>query len=64
MHLTLRRRQLTAIFPVGSGAIDMGAKAMVHTIAGAARGFPIKSIGSLSELNTINPSGQLSTSAD
>lgn len=26
---------------IGSGKIDMGAKAMVHTIAGAARGFPV-----------------------
>ncbi|KAL8281534.1 hypothetical protein RQP46_006218 [Phenoliferia psychrophenolica] len=32
---------------IGSGKIDMGAKAMVHTIAGAARGFPVKSIGTL-----------------
>jgi len=39
---------LALFVAVGSGAIDMGAKAMVHTIAGKARGFPIKSIGSLS----------------
>lgn len=27
--------------------VDMGAKAMIHTIAGKARGFPIKSIGTM-----------------
>ncbi|PWN53465.1 putative thiamine biosynthesis protein [Violaceomyces palustris] len=32
---------------IGSGKVDMGAKAMIHTIAGDARGFPIKSIGTL-----------------
>ncbi|EPQ52999.1 TPA thiamine biosynthesis protein [Gloeophyllum trabeum ATCC 11539] len=32
---------------IGSGKIDMGAKAMIHTIAGAARGFPIRSVGTL-----------------
>ncbi|ORY40072.1 NMT1/THI5 like-domain-containing protein [Leucosporidium creatinivorum] len=39
---------------IGSGAIDMGAKvtsnhhrSKVHTIAGKARGFPVKSIGTL-----------------
>ena len=32
---------------IGSGKADMGTKAMIHTIAGAARGFPIESIGTL-----------------
>ncbi|KAF8756730.1 NMT1/THI5 like [Rhizoctonia solani] len=32
---------------IGSGKVDMGCKAMIHTIAGKARGFPIKSIGTL-----------------
>ena len=32
---------------IGSGRVDMGTKAMIHTIAGAARGFPIESIGTL-----------------
>lgn len=32
---------------IGSGKVDMGAKAMIHTIAGSARGFPIESIGTL-----------------
>jgi len=32
---------------IGSGKVDMGAKAMIHTIAGAARGFPIRSVGTL-----------------
>ncbi|KAI1304420.1 glycylpeptide N-tetradecanoyltransferase [Mortierella claussenii] len=30
---------------IGSGKVDLGCKAMIHTIAGKARGFPIKSIG-------------------
>ncbi|KAH0365361.1 NMT1-domain-containing protein, partial [Aureobasidium melanogenum] len=32
---------------IGSGKVDLGFKAMIHTLAGKARGFPIKSIGSL-----------------
>lgn len=32
---------------IGSGKVDMGTKAMIHTIAGNARGFPIESIGTL-----------------
>lgn len=32
---------------VGSGKVDMGLKAMVHTLAAKARGFPVTSIGSL-----------------
>lgn len=32
---------------IGSGKVDLGCKAMIHTIAGKARGFPIKAIGTL-----------------
>ncbi|GAM85015.1 hypothetical protein ANO11243_030180 [Dothideomycetidae sp. 11243] len=32
---------------IGSGKIDMGFKAMIHTLAAKARGFPVTSIGSL-----------------
>ncbi|CAO1624781.1 unnamed protein product [Parajaminaea phylloscopi] len=32
---------------IGSGKVDMGCKAMIHTLAGKARGFPIESIGTL-----------------
>ncbi|KAJ3281849.1 glycylpeptide N-tetradecanoyltransferase [Rhizoclosmatium sp. JEL0117] len=32
---------------IGSGKVDLGCKAMIHTIAGAARGFPVTSIGTL-----------------
>jgi pyrimidine precursor biosynthesis enzyme len=32
---------------IGSGKADPGTKAMIHTIAGKARGYPIKSIGTL-----------------
>jgi len=32
---------------IGSGKVDMGFKAMIHTLAAAARGFPVTSIGSL-----------------
>ncbi|GAA5943647.1 uncharacterized protein JCM15063_002996 [Sporobolomyces koalae] len=32
---------------IGSGKVDLGAKAMVHTIAGAAMGYPITSLGTL-----------------
>lgn len=32
---------------IGTGRADMGCKAMIHTIAGAARGFPIESVGTL-----------------
>ncbi|EHS63546.1 protein NMT1, variant [Puccinia graminis f. sp. tritici CRL 75-36-700-3] len=32
---------------IGSGKADLGCKAMIHTLAGKARGFPIKSIGTL-----------------
>lgn len=32
---------------IGSGKVDLGFKAMIHTLAAAARGFPIQSIGSL-----------------
>lgn len=32
---------------IGSGKVDMGLKAMVHTLAAKARGFPVTSIGSL-----------------
>lgn len=32
---------------IGSGKVDMGLKAMVHTLAAKARGFPVTSVGSL-----------------
>ncbi|KAI5200521.1 NMT1-domain-containing protein [Aureobasidium subglaciale] len=32
---------------IGSGKVDLGFKAMIHTLAGKARGYPILSIGSL-----------------
>ncbi|KAI8848174.1 NMT1/THI5 like-domain-containing protein [Chytridium lagenaria] len=32
---------------IGSGKVDMGCKAMIHTIAAKARGFPVTSIGTL-----------------
>ncbi|CAO3600109.1 unnamed protein product [Absidia cylindrospora] len=32
---------------IGAGKADLGFKAMIHTIAGKARGFPIQSIGTL-----------------
>src|SRR5919197_1883342 len=32
---------------VGTGRADMGLKAMIHTIAGRVRGFPLKAIGML-----------------
>jgi len=32
---------------IGAGKADLGCKAMIHTLAGKARGFPIKSIGTL-----------------
>jgi pyrimidine precursor biosynthesis enzyme len=32
---------------VGSGKVDMGFKAMIHTLAAKARGVPVTSIGSL-----------------
>ncbi|CAI5756247.1 unnamed protein product [Candida verbasci] len=32
---------------IGSGKVDMGLKAMVHTLAAKARGYPVTSIGSL-----------------
>ncbi|KAI8071444.1 NMT1/THI5 like-domain-containing protein [Gongronella butleri] len=32
---------------IGSGKADLGLKAMIHTIAGKARGYPIRSIGTL-----------------
>ncbi|KAJ3022942.1 glycylpeptide N-tetradecanoyltransferase [Thoreauomyces humboldtii] len=32
---------------IGSGKIDLGCKAMIHTIAAKARGFPVTSIGTL-----------------
>ncbi|PWN24609.1 NMT1-domain-containing protein [Jaminaea rosea] len=32
---------------IGSGKVDMGCKAMIHTLAGKARGFPIESVGTL-----------------
>jgi pyrimidine precursor biosynthesis enzyme len=32
---------------IGTGRADMGLKAMIHTIAGRVRGFPIKAIGML-----------------
>ncbi len=32
---------------IGTNKIDIGCKAMIHTIAGKARGFPIKAFGSL-----------------
>ncbi|KAK4899491.1 Glycylpeptide N-tetradecanoyltransferase [Elasticomyces elasticus] len=32
---------------VGTGKVDMGFKAMIHTLAAKARGFPVLSIGSL-----------------
>jgi pyrimidine precursor biosynthesis enzyme len=32
---------------IGSGKVDLGFKAMIHTLAASARGFPIQSIGSL-----------------
>uniref|UniRef100_A0A183CFL4 Thiamine pyrimidine synthase n=1 Tax=Globodera pallida TaxID=36090 RepID=A0A183CFL4_GLOPA len=32
---------------IGTGRIDMGFKAMIHTLAAKARGYPIQSIGTL-----------------
>ncbi|KNG51051.1 NMT1-domain-containing protein [Stemphylium lycopersici] len=32
---------------IGSGKVDLGFKAMIHTLAASARGFPVQSIGSL-----------------
>ncbi|KAG9203203.1 glycylpeptide N-tetradecanoyltransferase [Epicoccum nigrum] len=32
---------------IGSGKVDLGFKAMIHTLAAAARGFPVTSFGSL-----------------
>lgn len=32
---------------IGSGKIDMGLKAMIHTLAAKARGYPVTSVGSL-----------------
>lgn len=32
---------------IGSGKVDLGYKAMIHTLAAKARGFPVTSIGSL-----------------
>ncbi|KAH8722487.1 NMT1/THI5 like-domain-containing protein [Phaeosphaeriaceae sp. PMI808] len=32
---------------IGSGKVDLGFKAMIHTLAAAARGFPVTSVGSL-----------------
>jgi len=32
---------------IGTGKVDMGYKAMIHTLAAKARGFPVRSIGSL-----------------
>lgn len=32
---------------IGSGKVDLGLKAMIHTMAGKARGYDIKSIGTL-----------------
>ncbi|KZM24853.1 Glycylpeptide N-tetradecanoyltransferase [Ascochyta rabiei] len=32
---------------IGSGKVDMGFKAMIHTLAASARGFPVSSVGSL-----------------
>ena len=32
---------------IGSSKVDMGFKAMIHTLAAKARGFPVTSIGSL-----------------
>ncbi|KUJ23102.1 thiamine synthase [Mollisia scopiformis] len=32
---------------IGSGKVDLGFKAMIHTLAAKARGFPVTSIGSL-----------------
>ncbi|KAI9824645.1 MAG: glycylpeptide N-tetradecanoyltransferase [Sarea resinae] len=32
---------------IGSGKVDLGFKAMIHTLAAKARGYPVRSIGSL-----------------
>lgn len=32
---------------IGTGKVDMGFKAMIHTLAAKARGFPVVSVGSL-----------------
>ncbi|TGJ78140.1 hypothetical protein E0Z10_g10620 [Xylaria hypoxylon] len=32
---------------IGTGKVDLGFKAMIHTLAAKARGFPVRSIGSL-----------------
>lgn len=32
---------------IGSGKVDMGFKAMIHTLAAKARDFPVTSVGSL-----------------
>ena len=43
---------------IGNGKADLGTKAMMHTIAGKARGFPIKSIGTLMGGNSGSSKGE------
>jgi pyrimidine precursor biosynthesis enzyme len=43
--LTRARQDVTEI--IGTGKVDMGFKAMIHTLAAKARNFPVQSIGSL-----------------
>ncbi|GAA5884028.1 hypothetical protein JCM6882_002107 [Rhodosporidiobolus microsporus] len=40
---------------IGRGTADMGAKAMVHTIAAAARGYPVTSIGTILDEIEVQP---------
>ncbi|KAG2229537.1 NMT1/THI5 like-domain-containing protein [Thamnidium elegans] len=52
---------------IGSGKIDLGLKAMIHTIAGKARGYPIKSIGTLLDepfTGVIHPSHKSGITSD
>jgi pyrimidine precursor biosynthesis enzyme len=44
-HILTLLQDVTEI--IGSGKVDLGFKAMIHTLAAAARGFPVTSIGSL-----------------
>jgi pyrimidine precursor biosynthesis enzyme len=44
-HVLTTTQDVTEI--IGSGKVDLGFKAMIHTLAASARGFPVQSIGSL-----------------
>ena len=47
VSLKLRLRMIGVTEIIGSGKVDMGFKAMIHTLAAKARRFPITSVGSL-----------------